>query len=207
MGLREAEVTVRTFFSGSNPSKQSCNWMLPVHEQTGACSCHRLSLSRPPWRLCWGLRNGFVLWAYGPFNLQNGKDTRYTHRWRRWTGGFGIPSSQDRLGVQPTATDSEIRTSTDGDQLEGLGRVKGGTDVFVFFTGCFVEERTYGFCVPFKLWVASHFKFQEPYRMPPADTQAARKIVTDEKSGELFAMLPAEFGLAQLYYLYIYIYM
>ena len=64
MGLPEAEVTVRTFFSGSNPSKQSCNWMLPVQEQTAACSCHRFSLNRPPWPLCWGLRNGFVLWAF-----------------------------------------------------------------------------------------------------------------------------------------------
>ena len=111
---------------------------------------------------------------YGPFNLQNGKDTRHTHR---WTGGF---------------TSQALRTDWEYSQLPPIVRfvprlmeinlrvwVKCGTNVFVSFTGCFVEERTYGFCVPFKFWVASHFKFQEAYRMPPAGTKAARKIVTD----------------------------
>ena len=50
----------------------------------------------------------------------------------RW---IHIPSSQDRLGVQPTATDSEIRTSTDGDQLAGLGEM--GDRCLRFFYGMF----------------------------------------------------------------------
>ena len=82
---------------------------------------------------------------YGPFNLQNGKDTRYTHR---WTGGF---------------TSQALRTDWEYSQLPPIVRfvprlmeinlrvwVKWGTDVFVSFTGCFVEERTYRLCVPFQ---------------------------------------------------------
>ena len=128
---------VCTFFLGPNPSKQFHNRML--HEQTGAWSCHRLSLTIPPPRLLTLMLS--AQWICTSFRAchfsERMKGTRHGLAFQALRIGWECSQLPPIVRFVPRLKKINLRR-------KGLGEM--------WDQGCFVEEPTKVLCL-------FHFKF------------------------------------------------